>query len=170
MIKQPTAHERIVGTLEHARIRGGWTDEAVADRVLQELGLDHDGKPLGGDQAADGTGDTPPAEPPPTVVQSSPFQTPIQAPNPAIGPPPDDMIKGVEPASPPEIGKHPPAPADEQASELANEQASKPADEQASKPADEHASKPADEPDEHERRGHRGHDRRDHDRRDQGKK
>jgi hypothetical protein len=107
MAKRPEhaddAHGRVCGLLHQARVRGGWSDEDVADRILQELGLDHDGTPVGGAQrAASG----PPAPDVPQVVQASALQTPIQPPNPAVSPPPDDMIKGVEPYSPPEPGKH----------------------------------------------------------------
>ena len=41
------ALERIAAILRRARIAGGWIDETVAEAVLEELGLDEDGDPVG---------------------------------------------------------------------------------------------------------------------------
>lgn len=41
-----TALDRVTRILERARIAGGWLDDEVARKVLDELGLDDEGKPV----------------------------------------------------------------------------------------------------------------------------
>jgi hypothetical protein len=149
---QASARERIARILHQARVRGGWDDEEVADRILQELG--------GADRSSGG--DVGQAAPDvPTVFQASSLQTPIQPPNPALGPPPDDMIKGVEPPPPqPEPGKHPAPAPDEQQQAAADQPAAG---------GDEDEDEGADRSDARERRASslgRRHPERDHDHRD----
>jgi hypothetical protein len=43
------ALERVTRILERARVAGGWLDDEVARLVLDELGLDNEGKPLPGE-------------------------------------------------------------------------------------------------------------------------